>query len=119
MKTRILLMIESDPRQSPRPAEAMRVAAGLLPWGKVEPVLYLHGQALQLLDSSLDAEEWMDGEGLREHLASLAAGGVRFHAQKRQAEPACQAQSGRECPKEIGLDELAALAASCQAVARF
>ena len=38
-----LVIIESDPRKSPRPAEAIRIAAGIGAWKKTDVTLLLRG----------------------------------------------------------------------------
>jgi hypothetical protein len=38
-----LVMIETDPRTSPRPAEAIRIAAGIGAWKKTDVTLLLRG----------------------------------------------------------------------------
>ena len=52
MKPNVLMMVTSDPRVSARPAEAVRIAAGVGTWRKAGMMLYLHGPAaLALLDT--------------------------------------------------------------------
>ena len=40
---RTLVMVETDPRTSPRPAEAIRIAAGIGVWKKTDVTLLLRG----------------------------------------------------------------------------
>lgn len=54
MKPRVLFIVESDPRTSGRPAEAVRVAAGVGTWKKAEIHLHLRGAAILALG------EWVD-----------------------------------------------------------
>lgn len=54
MKPKLLLLVTSDPRTSARPAEAIRIAAGIGAWKKAEVTLYLRGPAV------LSAGEWVD-----------------------------------------------------------
>ncbi len=42
---RTLVVVETDPRTSPRPAEAIRIAAGIGAWKKTEVTLLLRGAA--------------------------------------------------------------------------
>jgi len=49
-----MIIIESDPMQNGRPVEALRVAAGLCVWQKMDIVLCLNGKGLLLMDW----EEW-------------------------------------------------------------
>ena len=60
MKRGVLLIIATDPRSSHRPAEAIRIAAGVGAWGRVEVTLYLHGPAVLALSDDTDA--LVDGE---------------------------------------------------------
>ena len=50
----VLFVVGSDPRSSHRPAEAVRVAAGIGTWKKADVRLYLHGPAIRALG------EWVD-----------------------------------------------------------
>lgn len=54
MTPKLLLLVTSDPRTSGRPAEAIRIAAGVGTWKKAEVTLYLRGPAV------LAAGEWVD-----------------------------------------------------------
>lgn len=58
----VLFMVTQDPRRSPRPAEAIRIAAGVGSWGKVKVSIYLRGPAILTLQESGD--ELMDGDDL-------------------------------------------------------
>ena len=46
MKPRLLLIVTTDPRISPRPAEAVRIAAGVGAWQKIDVTLYLRDAAV-------------------------------------------------------------------------
>jgi hypothetical protein len=50
----VLILVSSDPASSPRPAEAVRIAAGVGTWKKADVRLYLHGPAIAALG------EWVD-----------------------------------------------------------
>lgn len=50
MKPKALFLITSDPARSSRPAEAIRIAAGIGAWGQVEVTLYLAEAATRALD---------------------------------------------------------------------
>lgn len=54
MKPRVLFLIESDPRCSPRPAEAVRIAAGVGAWHKAEVQLFLRDAAVLVLGEFVD-----------------------------------------------------------------
>lgn len=51
---RVLFIVTSDPHRSSRPAEAVRVAAGVGAWKKVEVTLYLRGAAVLALGEFTD-----------------------------------------------------------------
>jgi len=64
-----LFVIVSDPRTSHRPAEAVRIAAGVAAWKKVDVSLYLHGDAARILDES--AGDFVDEEHIERYLPML------------------------------------------------
>ncbi|HKQ38652.1 MAG TPA: hypothetical protein VJ063_11280 [Verrucomicrobiae bacterium] len=64
-----LFVIASDPRTSPRPAEAVRIAAGVATWKKVDVSLYLHGEAARILDDA--AGEFVDEEHIERYLPMI------------------------------------------------
>jgi hypothetical protein len=49
MKPSALFIIRGDPRVSHRPAEAIRIAAGVGTWKKTDITVYLHGPAVLAL----------------------------------------------------------------------
>jgi len=58
----MMVLVQEDPCQSPRPAEAVRIAAGVGAWQQVVVLIYLQGPAVRLLDR--DDEELVDGDVL-------------------------------------------------------
>lgn len=52
MTHRVLFLITSDPRTDPRPAEAIRIAAGVGARATPEVTVYLHGSAIRALDEA-------------------------------------------------------------------
>ena len=66
-----LFVIASDPRTSHRPAEAIRIAAGVSAWKKVDVSLYLHGEAARMLDDA--AGDFVDEEHIERYLPMLDA----------------------------------------------
>lgn len=66
-----LIVIESDPRTSRRPAEAVRIAAGVAVWKSVDVRIYLLGPAVQILAKSRAA--LLDEDILAQSLPLLAA----------------------------------------------
>jgi hypothetical protein len=51
---RVLFIIEGDPRISPRPAEAFRIAAGVAAWKKADVSVYLRGASVLALAEYTD-----------------------------------------------------------------
>jgi len=80
VKTKILLIVTSDPRTSPRPAEAVRIAAGVGAWEKVEVTLCLCAAAVLALGES--AEDLVDGEHFTRYLPLVAESGRTVYAQQ-------------------------------------
>jgi hypothetical protein len=65
-----LFIVTSDPRTSHRPAEAIRIAAGVAAWKKVAVHLYLRGAAVKCLDEF--ADELVQGNNIERYLPTLA-----------------------------------------------
>ena len=72
----LLIKIVSDPRKSPRPAEAVRIGAGVGAWNKVKVHLLLEGPAVFCLDQF--ADELNQGELFTQYLPSILAHGGRI-----------------------------------------
>ena len=72
----LLIKIGSDPRKTPRPAEAVRIGAGVGAWNKVKVHLLLEGPALFCLDQF--ADELNQGELFTQYLPSILAHGGRI-----------------------------------------
>jgi hypothetical protein len=72
----LLVIVTADPQVSPRPAEAVRIAAGVAVWGKVRVILWLDGPAALSLEETRD--DLRDVEGFSRHMEALrqAAGRV-------------------------------------------
>jgi hypothetical protein len=66
----LLLVVSTNPELSPRPAEAVRIAAGVSAWQNVRVHLWLRGEAIRMLDE--DHPAFMDEEHIDRHLESLA-----------------------------------------------
>ncbi len=67
---RTLVMIESDPRTSPRPAEGIRIAAGIGAWKKTDVTLLLRGPAAYSLQEY--ADELVDEDNFVRYLPLVA-----------------------------------------------
>jgi hypothetical protein len=116
MKPRALFIVTTDPRVSPRPAEAVRIAAGVGVWEKVDVTLYLRGAATRALGEF--ADELVDGENFTRYLPLLAETGRAVLAQR--GSPA-EAELGGTRIKfdEIDDAQLAIHAAQSHFVLRF
>jgi hypothetical protein len=66
----VLLIVNSDPRTSARPAEAVRVAAGLSQSDQVQVTIYLRAAARLVL--SLPDEDLVNGDVIRQFLPLVA-----------------------------------------------
>ena len=71
-----LIRIISDPRKSPRPAEAVRIAAGVGAWRKVRVHLYFEGPAARALDEF--ADELTNGDLFTQYLRAIPDHGGRM-----------------------------------------
>ena len=115
MKPRILFIIESDPRVSHRPVEAMRIAAGVGVWGKIEMQVYLGGPAVLMLSGR--QEELVNGEDLGNYLTMMEQAGTGLYVQAGNVLPGNAAEG---CPdQEMSDVQLAGLAAECNTVVHF
>jgi hypothetical protein len=116
MKPRILLIVTDDPRTSPRPAEAVRIAAGVATWQKVGIAVYLQGDAVLALGGL--SGELMEEEGYGRYWPILAECGQPIYVQKNSA--ALRELGPPAAPyQEISDAELARLAAEQTCVIRF
>src|SRR3989442_14212090 len=79
----ILFIINSDPRTSPRPAEAVRIAAGVSAWRKVAVTVYLSGAAVLALSEFPD--DLAEGENFGRYLPLLKESGGAICAQRGAA----------------------------------
>jgi hypothetical protein len=116
LKPRILFLVTGDPRVSPRPAEAIRIAAGVGAWGKVDVSIHLRDASVLALGEF--AGELVDGEHFERYLPLVAESGRAISVQ-------CNAPLLRELGHPtvpfdaIDDSQLAALAASSGSVVRF
>lgn len=116
MKPKLLLLVTSDPRTSARPAEAIRIAAGVGAWKKADVTLYLHGLAV------LSAGEWVDElqeeDNFTRYLPIVADFGRPVYIQAGAPE---LAEAGELSVKTEAIDDsrLAELTAAATYVMRF
>ena|SRR5438093_2686800 len=111
-----LFVVTSDPRTSPRPAEAIRIAAGVNAWQNGAIHIYLHGPAV--LAISEQTGELVDEELFVHYLPVFQSNGGKLYLEKNSAFVGQMANSSFSCTK-IDVAELARLAASTAWVNRF
>ncbi len=116
MQRRILFIITSDPRVSPRPAEAVRIAAGVGAWEQPEVTIYLRDAAVLAMGEF--AEELVDGDDFARFLPIAAHSGRQICAQR---DSPLLAELGRTITEFLPVDDeqLARLAAGSDFVLRF
>lgn len=111
-----LFIVNSDPRTSPRPAEAIRIAAGVGAWKKVEVTLVLCEAAALALREFPD--ELIDEDHFSRYLPMLKDWGRPVYVET--GAPFLQDLGEPPVPFErIGIAQLAALAARADCVLRF
>jgi hypothetical protein len=116
MNPGMLFVIATDPRSSPRPAEAIRIAAGVGAWKRVMVTVYLCDAAVLALSEY--PEELVDGENFSRYLPLVAECGGSIRAQR--GAPLLRAVGQTPVSfRETGEEELAALVASHDYVVRF
>lgn len=116
MTPKILFIITGDPRCSPRPAEAVRIAAGVGTWPKTEVIVYLRDAAVLALSEQLD--ELVDEDHYTRYLPMVAECGRPIFVQ--QGAPWLRVIGQAALPfKEINDQQLAELTADSTWVARF
>ena len=116
MALAVLFIITTDPRTSPRPAEAVRIAAGVGAWKKVAVTVCLWGAAVLALSEYPD--ELTDGDHFRRYLPLVTESGGLVCAQLG----APLLGDIGEAPvafRQISEDDLAALTLQNEYVIRF
>jgi sulfur relay (sulfurtransferase) DsrF/TusC family protein len=78
-ETPVLVIVSVDPEASHRANEAVRIALGILA-GENAVEIALVGAGVKVLDA--DVEDYVDGEDLTRHLATLKKLGQRFHVER-------------------------------------
>jgi hypothetical protein len=80
MHPSLLFIISADPRQSGRPAEAIRIAVGVGVWGKVDIRLYFRGAAVLALGEFTD--ELVDEDHYTRYLPLVREWGRPVYVQR-------------------------------------
>ena len=116
MNPKVLFIVTGDPRTSPKPAEAIRIAAGVGTWKKADISVYLRDEAVLALSEY--ADEFIDEDNYTRYFPIVGEFGRPIYVQKSAP---LLTEIG-EAPlkfQEIGDDELATLAAESNYVVRF
>jgi hypothetical protein len=111
-----LFVVGGDPRVSPRPAEAVRIAAGVSVWKKVTVTVFLSGPAVLALGEF--ADELVDADNFTRYLPVLTEAGGRVLAEEGARELA-ELGSSAVAFRVISMAQLADLAAASRYVLRF
>ncbi|MCP5517133.1 MAG: hypothetical protein H7A45_07750 [Verrucomicrobiales bacterium] len=112
----VLVLVTTDPQESARPAEAIRIAAGVGVWGRAQITLYLRGPAVKVLAEFPD--DLLDEDSYARHLP-LIREWRRPVLVERGAEGLAQLAAAPLDYREIDDDELALVAATHEIVLRF
>src|SRR5262245_57775440 len=116
MTPKILVIVNSDPRVSPRPAEAVRIAAGVGAWKRVEISLALCDAAVLALSEFPD--DLVDEDNYVRYLPIIGEWGRPVYVER--GAPLLSEIGQSPVPfKEITQAELAVLASSSDGVLRF
>ena len=111
----MLFIITSDPRASHRPAEAIRIAAGVGVWKAVEIWVYLRGSALHALG---DPHGLADEDNYDRYLPILAELGRPIYVQQDAEELISIAGTAIRF-EELSDEQLAKVAAESTYLLRF
>ena|SRR5438067_8571749 len=112
--TRVLFVISSDPRVSHRPAEAIRIAAGVGAWKRTDITVCLREAAVLVLSDS--GQGLVDEENFTQYLPMLRDFGRPIYIQRGARLPANPIPFELQ---EIDDVQLAALAAKSECVLHF
>jgi hypothetical protein len=116
MNPSVLFIITGDPRVSPRPAEAVRIAAGVGAWKKADITVYLRDAAVLALGEYTD--DLVDEDNFNRYLPIIGEWGRPVQVRRGTPELA-ELGAATQRFEEIDDTQLAALAARSQCVLRF
>jgi hypothetical protein len=116
MNPSALFIITGDPRTSPKPAEAIRIAAGVGTWKKADITVYLRGPAVLALSDFTD--EFVDEDNFSRYFPIVGEFGRPVYVQQG-AELLEQIGESPLRFEEINDARLARLAADSRYVLRF
>ena len=116
MPRKILFVVNGDPRVSPRPAEAIRIAAGVGTWKKVEVTVVLAEAAVLALSEFPD--ELVDEDNYIRYLPILGEWGRPVYVET--GAPFLKDLGQTPVPYErVSVSQVAAMAAASDCVLRF
>ena len=116
MKPSALFIVSGDPRRSAKPAEAIRIAAGVGTWKKADITVYLRGEAVLALSDFVD--EFVDEDNFSRYLPIVGEFGRPVYVQKNAPLLGELGESPLKF-EEIDDHQLAQLAAQSSYVLRF
>ncbi|MCL5096504.1 MAG: hypothetical protein M1608_03015 [Candidatus Omnitrophica bacterium] len=116
MKPTALFIITGDPRASPRPAEAVRIAAGIGAWQRIDVTIYLRARAVLVLSEF--PEELVDADNFDRYLPIVKEWGRQVYVQRGAPELA-EIGLAAVAYREISDSELARLTARQDYIMRF
>lgn len=79
---KVLFVIVSDPRTSHRPAEAIRIAAGVGTWQKAQVSVYLYGAAARVMNET--EGDFVDEEHIARYLPMIEQPNVYVHKDAKE-----------------------------------
>ena len=116
MKPTVLILVTGNPHMDARPAEAIRIAAGVAAWKKAEVAVYLHGPAIPSIGEWVD--ELVDDDNFSRYLPLITDGNrpVYVEAGHPNLENLVETHHPFE---EVSTDQLAKLIGSATYTLRF
>lgn len=112
----VLFVVTSDPRTSGRPAEAIRMAAGIGAWKKADVRVYLHGPAIRALGEWVD--DLVDEDNYTRYLPILREWGKPVLVEAGAVDAADLGEASVPY-QPVEVSELACLCANATTVIRF
>lgn len=112
----VLVVVSVDPEVSHRANEAVRIALGIIA-GENDVTIVLVGPAAKVL--SPEVEDYVDGEDILKHVATLKKLGQAFHVEREAIPPGSDWNAGGPEVIPVTLDDLAGLVARSDRVLVF
>jgi hypothetical protein len=108
----LFVLVTADPRSSHRAAEAIRLAAGVAAWRKVEVSIYFCGPAVIALSG--DPDDFVDEESFTRYLPMLKELGSSILVEAGATNP-----QGNEGSQAISTEQLASITGDKTYLLRF